>query len=125
MDSDDGNDHTHQLLVRILDRTRCLEHKVARLDGRADQSVYPAGDATRELVEYRTKVADLLPMQNDEMIFNFEQSLADSAEMAVITRTGGDRVCFYTWSYLLFLLFVDNIHLFFLSPHANHCNYWD
>jgi hypothetical protein len=94
----EGNDKTHELLERLLNRVISLEANVKRLNGRVSLVVEPnvpidPNYRNYELEAYQTKYKQLIPMGNDEMFVDLEQALTASACAAGITETP-DKVCF-------------------------------
>jgi hypothetical protein len=91
-----GNDTTHSLLDAMMDRMDRLEAQLNRADRRAAVALEPNVPIDPTYVNYRlmdnqAKIQKLLPMMNDDMLYEFEQCLVDSAVEACDKETN-DKV---------------------------------
>ena len=94
-----GNDRTHELLDVLANRVDRIAEYVRRLDRSAPSAVSPnlpidPNYRNHVLEDNQAIVKRLLPMESDEMIFELEQCLEDSAIEANDKGTP-DRVCFF------------------------------
>ena len=96
---DRPNERTQELLERLLDRVARLEEHVKRLEITAalvaDEPKLPVDpkSVNHAFENNRQKMRRLIPMKSDEMIFELDQYLTDSA-LDASDKRAPDRVCF-------------------------------